>query len=1156
MRHSSSKKRKLVSCTYCHRQFQTTETNLNSALKRHCAQTRCHELGHISNYEISKDNQSARNYWRNVISKEMRFQDDIIMNQSDYLQPDLLTVPDLSTSDELSDCSSHYDNNKSITFDELYENQLIDNQFQSKSSVAQVIISMDIKNLQNEILDVMKPYKENKFFKMNKVKTLQCDMHTVIELNNFKVKYQLNDTAGNDLLSLIRNIGKRSKIELPIPKQWRTIGSKCNQHGEIEQLVPKLMVIDFPAGILSLPSNHYRLKQIESVYIDIKALLAKMLLRIQDSDNLIQNFNGDLNDQCRLYKHFVTGDLFHIMCQKLKLFKDDHDAVPLCIGIALDAAVINTSKTRSECPVSLFLLNVINDDFEHNFIGYAPIKLPYSEDEAVKMMADIGIITKTLQKDCLKLIKRKMINEYLYQLLRPIKEYEITGFEAQVGMGPYSKVMKLYPQLCLIVSDNEQSDKLVGIEFRGKGPLNCRICAETKVRTSESKFNVEKDVKYRSWKKTDLITTKLEKILRNRIAVKTNQELYSTDQDVQDKKVIKLILKEAEYHNVKPFHNKLYNLVNNKIYGDDIHLHKILTADILHTFIKGPIEQIVSFTLVIFECLGNIDPKYKDLMAKLDLMLKVFPTKEALKPHRDCRFTEGISIFVKNKTKRSNSSGFMTSLEGWKLKPALFQMLMCICADAIANILPSSYKDIQRLGHSTFITNNILKKYLCNIKTTIKDAMILGLKFSYLLKHKTFTIEKLAYLRNVGKSLSKTVVKLYNMKNLLFNYNTGDKKSANTLNVYSAIKNHLVEHIVAQIEYYGADYRIYDTEILEGNHSKFCRQPFEKSSKNKHSHTIEMAKNIGKSTNSSNLYYDFITKNDSNDNTSSIAPMDTTLVQRFKEQQLFISNNHSLVSQIHTQNLCLHPHIKLNFLKDMLLQFVHANHDDEHNNLCTHISNFIEGNKEYESFLLSGIKINGNSELNMEPFFIRCDPMFMNNPKTSSFISRSTAEFSFVEIQCDNDDSDDLTVCQIHAIIKFSSKKDPKNYYVLIAYATMIKDPSSIGPIEIYNYQRLQQHRSQMEVQINHIEALARPAFSLPTKFENWGTCSSLDIWRTFEYFIVKYSFINPIYQDCYDLQINNIEEITTNEINFTFEEDDNDEESIEESSEDEFDEI
>ena len=236
-----------------------------------------------------------------------------------------------------------------------------------------------------------------------------------------------------------------------------------------------------------------------------------MLLRIQDSDNLIQNFNGDLNDQCRLYKHFVTGDLFHIMCQKLKLFKDDHDAVPLCIGIALDAAVINTSKTRSECPVSLFLLNVINDDFEHNFIGYAPIKLPYSEDEAVKMMADIGIITKTLQKDCLKLIKRKMINEYLYQLLRPIKEYEITGFEAQVGMGPYSKVMKLYPQLCLIVSDNEQSDKLVGIEFRGKGPLNCRICAETKVRTSESKFNVEKDIKYRSWKKTDLITTKLEK---------------------------------------------------------------------------------------------------------------------------------------------------------------------------------------------------------------------------------------------------------------------------------------------------------------------------------------------------------------------------------------------------------------------------------------------------------------------------------------------------------------------------------------------------------------------------------------------------------------------------------------------------------------------
>ena len=168
---------------------------------------------------------------------DMRFHNEIIKNHSDYLQIDILTVPDLSTSDELSDCSSHFDNNKSITFNELYENQLIDNQFQSRSSVAQVIISMDIMNLQNEILDAMKPYKENKFFKMNKVKTLQCDMQTVIELNNFKVKYQLNETAGNDLLSLIRNIGKRSKLELPIQKQWRTYRCKCKQHGEIEERI-------------------------------------------------------------------------------------------------------------------------------------------------------------------------------------------------------------------------------------------------------------------------------------------------------------------------------------------------------------------------------------------------------------------------------------------------------------------------------------------------------------------------------------------------------------------------------------------------------------------------------------------------------------------------------------------------------------------------------------------------------------------------------------------------------------------------------------------------------------------------------------------------------------------------------------------------------
>ena len=86
----------------------------------------------------------------------------------------------------------------------------------------------------------------------------------------------------------------------------------------------------------------------------------------------------------------------------------------------------------------------MDDEYNIFFLGYAPVSLPYSEEEMKTMMKNYGVIPKTTRAQAIRLMKQKIQNEYLFQLLIPVKEYKYYGIMLQVGTNN-PKVLRCYP---------------------------------------------------------------------------------------------------------------------------------------------------------------------------------------------------------------------------------------------------------------------------------------------------------------------------------------------------------------------------------------------------------------------------------------------------------------------------------------------------------------------------------------------------------------------------------------------------------------------------------------------------------------------------------------------------------------------------------------
>ena len=521
--------------------------------------------------------------------------------------------------------------------------------------------SDDVLKLQKELLSDIANLTSIRTQKINGRKTYWEDFALI---NNFALETDLNTTEVESLVTMFKQISSRQYgAEICLPKCWRTISDKINKNFASTFYAPSRLLMIIEHTLLyrtnSIEAINSVMKPVEAIAFSLKDVIANALLDIKNIENFITKpiiirINDGLTNE-RVYKDYVTGLQFENYCNYLNAnYRYDQNVpLPLCLGITMDTSTANTTRTRSECPVCLYILNVRNDDFKMHLLGYAPVTFPYSNEELHALLSARGCAISSLRNQIIKLIKTKVLYDFLYKLLEPINEYSLNGINVLIGTNN-NTVYKVYPKICVIAGDTEMSDKINGTNYM-RNQMKCRMCTNTNI--SKPVFCNYTDFSYRDWRESFRLGTDGEIILRNELfqRCKENDLMNTSAQyNAVNSKLLKRKLKERS---MLPGQNNLHSLLAFQSPNFELNLHTMLVPDVLHTFYKGIVDFAISHALIILTCVQLLSKKqhltngYSNIMSEIDKRIINFTHSDALQPTRSCNFKNGISCFISDASK-------------------------------------------------------------------------------------------------------------------------------------------------------------------------------------------------------------------------------------------------------------------------------------------------------------------------------------------------------------------------------------------------------------------------------------------------------------------------------------------------------------------------
>ena len=458
----------------------------------------------------------------------------------------------------------------------------------------------------------------------------------------------------------------------------------------------------------------------------------------------------------RLHKSFDQSDIFRQACAIVRR-RFGINAFPLCIGMTSDGTTINSSRSRSETPLNMYLMNDVPTKMEMILLGYLPgDRLPYTDDELQKhleLQTDRG--GKQMSADLVRMMKRKANTKYIYEVFKPLLDMQDSGMLVQIGKDP--KKYLAVPIFTCFSGDNMELYKLLGSSYH-KRLYKCRICVTPQVenisRTGKFVMRKDADVQLRSLQAgTSLKNRFLRKCQRAYGEILTDKE------------------KEVNALNIgfewEP--NELYNLFQWPLPAEGhgrqlIGLHTAMVPDILHNFLKGSVQEAIGWTQSIMECVEKLDENFKFSLATLDSRLKIFPRRQALRVFREVWLSGGLSEHLSNTTSSKTaekSSGFGSgNIPAWKLPSIAMQFLFSLGDD----LLPVGNDWwIQKAGFC-----NPSRDYpvpLFNVQEVVKNALLINLEVWFWLSADAISEKNLATtLRSLIMKLRLQMVNLHMLK--------------------------------------------------------------------------------------------------------------------------------------------------------------------------------------------------------------------------------------------------------------------------------------------------------------------------------------------------------------------------------------------------------
>lgn len=264
--------------------------------------------------------------------------------------------------------------------------------------------------------------------------------------------------------------------------------------------------------------------------------------------------------------------------------------------------------------------------------------------------------------------------------------------------------------------------------------------------------------------------------------------------------------------------------------------HNSLDVDYLHTLLKGSIENIVSYLLLILNALSRpLNQSMSDLFKKtffkknnkinsycnsMNLMsdrMATFPIHHTLLPFQFTRIND-ISTLLKSdisNTKKGSTTGFISGdIRASALPGILMELMFCIGLNGL--ILPNS-NIISSNGKTSYNPTEVFMTAACS-----------SLEVVFFSKAKELARSQVDVMSHIIFNSRSHLQKLFSIKqDMLLQFGVIKTPGDN----HRGIKSHLLQHIPEQILAYGANPISFDTQFTELSHKQTSKTPWEISSK-------------------------------------------------------------------------------------------------------------------------------------------------------------------------------------------------------------------------------------------------------------------------------------------------------------------------------------
>ena len=161
------------------------------------------------------------------------------------------------------------------------------------------------------------------------------------------------------------------------------------------------------------------------VHMDIRERLAEALLYEVDPEEFqakpVINMATVDDVTTRVYTSFASGQYFETISKHIREL--NKDGIALCLTFGIDETTLNTTRSRTSSPLIMFIANTIGKSYKPIFLGYAPLKMPYSDEILHELLLRRGCRYADHRDWIIDTTKRQAILSFIEMVIKPLYQY-------------------------------------------------------------------------------------------------------------------------------------------------------------------------------------------------------------------------------------------------------------------------------------------------------------------------------------------------------------------------------------------------------------------------------------------------------------------------------------------------------------------------------------------------------------------------------------------------------------------------------------------------------------------------------------------------------------------------------------------------------------